>query len=426
MIVIQQLGAPRADTTTADENGHFRLTVQGNRNYQLSATDSLAEALGLQVKVTLHAVQDSTMRVVLTLPSQATTVRLICGRATSDPGAVAGRVISKYGDADPTGATVTVSWIATEVDAVARRVQSVSRVAITRPDRDGRFVVCGLPVPLRATLVMQVGQDSTAQDVTLSANAQLASVAFNLVPAAHTSAPSQRKIEPSVTTPLASASDKQRSVSVTVLSTSSQPIPRAQVTLDNAARFFTDSAGVVRLWPGSPGTHHLLVRKLGFAPLDVTSALSATGSGITVHLRSVIPELARVDVTAPQNRARSEFALRARTGIGDYFTEADIERLKPECLLDLLKRLPGVQVQKSVGCHGGVSVSRGAGTINGDQSANGCVHLVVDGGPASGYDTVPVDDILGVEFYDEVDAPIRFGNQCALIEVWTKEARSID
>ena len=218
---------------------------------------------------------------------------------------------------------------------------------------------------------------------------------------------------------------KSHAVPITVLTTSGQPVPRAQVTLDGDERFLTDSAGVVKLWPETAVTHRLLVRKLGFAPLEVTSALSAQGNGITLHLHPVIPELERVDVTAPGNRARTDFALRARTGIGDYFTEADIARLKPDCLLDLLKRLPGVEVEKGIGCHGGVSVSRGAGTINGDQAANGCVHLVVDGGPASGYDVVPVDDILGVEFYDETDALIRYGNQCALIEVWTKEARSI-
>jgi hypothetical protein len=50
----------------------------------------------------------------------------------------------------------------------------------------------------------------------------------------------------------------------------------------------------------------------------------------------------------------------------------------------------------------------------------------VDGGPVSGYDVVNVDDILGVEFYDETTAPIRYGDQCALIAVWTKEAQTIN
>jgi hypothetical protein len=425
-IVIQDLATQRADTTIADDNGHFHATVPGGRRYQLSAADSLSDLLGLQITATLLAQSDSTVHVALALPSSMSLARLMCGPAGSDSGAVAGRVTSHGNKTDLRDATVSITWVATEVNVVARRVASVSRIAIAHPDRDGHFAACGLPIPLQATLVVQIGTDSVTQDVSLTTNRALAPTSVNL-PFVHgyASGSPEQATDPASNSTIARSASESRPVTVTVLTTVGQPVPRAQVTLDDHARFLTDTTGVVKLWPGAASAHRLVVRKLGFAPLDVTSALTGGSAGLTLHLRAVIPELESVNVTAPGNRARSEFALRARTGIGDYFTEADIERLKPDCLLDLLKRLPGVQVEKGIGCHGGVSVFRGAGTINGDQAANGCVHLVVDGGPASGYDSVPVDDIIGVEFYDEVDAPIRYGNQCAVIEVWTKQAQSI-
>jgi len=425
IIIARDLDTQQVDTTSADENGHFTTRAVGGDRYELSATDSLATVLGLRVTATLRARPDSTTRVVLTLRSTTSLVRLVCGTSTPSTGAVIGRVMSHISSAQPSDATVSVKWIATQVNVVTRHIGSVSRVAIADVDREGRFVACGLPVPLSATLVARIGSDSTTQPVALTSAQQFFAAA--LVLPLTTTEPIDTTQGTAASTPtacLARSVARAQPVAVSVRTTSGVPIVRAQITLDDESRFLTDSAGVAKLSPAPSRTHRLLVRKLGFAPLDVTSSMNC--QYLAIHLQSVVPELQTIAVTGSSDRARTEFEQRARTGIGDYFTEGDIDRLKPECLLDLLKRLPGVQVEKSIGCHGGVSVSRGAGTINGDQAANGCVRLIVDGGPASGYDVVPVDDIMGVEFYDEVDAPIRYGNQCALIEVWTKEARSIN
>jgi hypothetical protein len=207
---------------------------------------------------------------------------------------------------------------------------------------------------------------------------------------------------------------------------SGQPVSGAEVVLDNGASYLTDTSGVARLLPGLPNTQHLLIRKLGFAPLDVTSNPSIDQQGRIVHLQSAVSVLQTVNVTAERDRMRTEFALRVRTGIGHYITEADIKRQKPGCFLDLLKKMPELRVKKSGGCSGSVSAFRGAGTILGDPAASGCVRLVVDGGSISGYDAVNTDDIVGVEVYDETAAPARYGTQCAVVAVWTKEAGTID
>ena len=423
-IVIQDLDTQHVDTISADEDGHFKARAIVGHRYELSATDSLATVLGLQITASLRAQSDSTPRVLLVLPSASSLARLVCGSPTSDSGTLAGRVTATDRGADLRNATVAVNWIATQVDVATHEVASISKVAIARVDRSGHFVACGLPVPLGATLVAQMGNDSTAQPVTLTST-QYFGVAVLVLPSTtvvgSAGTHGTTSADNSDFSPLPGQTDP---IAVTVLSTSGKPIAQAQVTLDGDSRSLTDSAGIVKLSPRGARTHYLLVRKLGFAPLDVASSMDRPG--FTIHLHPVVPELQTVAVTAARDRARAEFEQRARTGIGDYFTESDIQRLKPDCLLDLLKRLPGVQVEKGIGCHGGVSVSRGAGTINGSQSGNGCVHLIVDGGPVSGYDVVNVDDILGVEFYDETTAPIRYGNQCALIAVWTKEARTIN
>ena len=425
-IVIQDLITQHVDTISADEDGHFRTSAIGGHRYLLSATDSLAALFGLQITASLRARPDSTTRVVLVLPSATSLLRLVCGSTALD-GAVAGRVTSADHGADLRDVTVTVNWIATHVDVQARHMASVSQVAIAHADQGGHFVVCGLPVPLRATLVAQMGTDSTTQLVTLTGNQQFIVVAPILSSTrAEVAASTARTTESVNNLGQSQPPDQSAPFAVTVLTTSGEAIARAQVTLENGARFLTDTAGVAKLWPDRALRHHLLVRKLGFAPLAVTSSLNTDSRSLTVRLHAVVPVLQTIAVTGWRNRARAEFELRARTGIGDYFTEADIARLKPECLLDLLKRIPGIEVRKSIGCSGGVSTLRGEGTINGDPAANGCVNFVVDGGPSSGYDAVDVDDILGVEFYDETTAPIRYGNQCALVAVWTKQARTIN
>lgn len=423
-VVIRDLTTAHVDTVSADEDGHFRTLAVGAHRYQLSATDSLADVLGLRITANLIAASDSTTRVVLALPGAISLIHLVCGSAWSDAGAVAGRVTMPDRGADLRAATITVDWVATQIDVAEHRVTPVSQVATSVADQDGRFVVCGLPVPLRATLVARLGNDSTTQPVTLTGKQQFTAAALTL-PTRADVAGFGRAMQSVAGTNSPQPSVLSAPVVLTVLTTSGKPIEQAQVTLDNGARSLTDSAGVVRLWPGGARTHRLLVRKLGFAPLDVTTTLNAEHQLLTVHLHPTSTVLPTVAVTAERDRAHAEFELRARTGIGDYFTEADIERLKPECLLDLLRRLPGLRVNERSGCAGGVSALRGQGTIFGDAAANGCVRLMVDGGPSGGYDSIDVDDILGVEFYDETTAPVRYGTQCAVVAVWTKEARRI-
>jgi hypothetical protein len=428
-IVVEDRDTQHADTIRADEDGHFAISATAGHSYELSATDSIAAVLGLQITASLRAQADSTARVLLTLPSATSLARLVCGPPTLDSGTVAGRVTSTDRETDLRDATVAVNWVATEVDVATHQVASISKVAIAHADHDGHFVVCGLPVPLGATLVVQMGSDSTTQPLTLTSAQRFDATALvlpsnRLRASAGTKGATKSADNSDFSSDFSARTGQTDQIAVTVLTTSGKPIAQAEVTLDYSSLSMTDSAGSVKFLPHPSRTHHLLVRKLGFAPLDVTSSVDR--QGLTVHLHSVVPQLQTVSITAARDRARVEFEQRARTGIGDYFTESDIQRLKPECLLDLLKRLPGVQVEKRVGCHGGVSVSRGTATINGDQAGNGCVHLIVDGGPVSGYDAVNVDDILGVEFYDETTAPIRYGDQCALIAVWTKEARTIN
>lgn len=416
-IVIQDLTKPLVDTISADENGHFRANVPGGHRYQLAATDSLANVLGLEITATLRTRPDSTSRVVFVLPTATSIIRLLCGPASAGAGALVGRVTSANHRVDPRNVTIDVNWVATQIDAAARHMASVSQMASANADKDGHFVVCGLPVPLSATIVAHAGIDTTTQVLTLTGDQRLFAAALAL---------------PSALTGTEQATDRipqdgqLAPARVTVLTTTGKAIPSAEVMLDNSARFFTDSAGVARLWPGGVRTHRLLIRKLGFAPLNVTSRLAAGAQSVIVHLHEVSPVLETVVVTGQRDRARSDFALRARTGIGDYFTEADIAKLKPECLQDLLKRIPGLQVTEYPGCRGGVSALRGTGTIYGDPAANGCVRLIVDGGPSTGYDAVDVNDVLGVEYYDETTAPVRYGTQCAVVIVWTKETRTIN
>lgn len=421
-IVIQDLTEPHVDTISADENGHFHSSALSGHHYQLSATDSLAAVLGLEITATLRARSDSTSRVVFVLPSAASVTQLLCGSASEGAGAVVGRVTTANRRADLRDATVDVNWIATQIDTTTRRVGSVAQMASANADQYGHFAVCGLPVPLNATVVAHMGSDSTVRLFALT-DAQQLSAASLMLPSTVSSEAVASDLQ-SITQ--VAQDDHSASADVTVLTTAGKAIVSAEVLLDHTTRYFTDSVGIARLRLGTGGTHRLLVRKLGFAPLNVTSRLAAGTRDLTLHLREISPVLETVVVTGQRNRARSDFELRARTGIGDYFTEADIAKLKPECLQDLLKRIPGLQVTKYPGCRGGVSALRGAGTIYGDAAANGCVRLIVDGGPSAGYDAVDVNDILGVEYYDETTAPVRYGTQCAAVIVWTKEARTVN
>ena len=99
------------------------------------------------------------------------------------------------------------------------------------------------------------------------------------------------------------AGAQQRSLTGTVVSaTSGEPLPFSIVALlPGFAQRFTDQAGRFEFSGVAPGRYHLVVRQIGFYPVDTTIIFTAdTGLSVRLALRHLPVELAAVTVTAPQ------------------------------------------------------------------------------------------------------------------------------
>jgi carboxypeptidase family protein/TonB-dependent receptor-like protein/TonB-like protein len=140
-------------------------------------------------------------------------------------------------------------------------------------------------------------------------------------------------------------------------------------SLGTIAGVVTDSAGAALagaevhvgqdgVWSGANGRFHLAglragnaelrIRRLGFCPdtIAVTVPAGATAT-ITVPLARCAPTLAPVVVRASQRKyvgRLAGFNERRDRGIGRFITRADIERLHPAHISDVIRTLPGVSI----------------------------------------------------------------------------------
>lgn len=232
------------------------------------------------------------------------------------------------------------------------------------------------------------------------------------------------------------------------------PISGAQLHLipvdgdaDAARAAVTDSLGGFA-WSGLPGgEYHLVVRRLGFRPVDVGVHIE---EGIDRYAAIVLvrttPLLDTVSVTAasilpsPSGRstAMDAFYERQRKGVGHFITREDIENHSPSTLGSLLQRVSGIEVS-----------THGDGTLT-VQSSNcrasslrtqskfvddwGGVALYVDGSRVPDSDrrafsgTLTPDQIEAIEVYrSPTELPAEaVGNACSAVYIWTRSGAAPD
>lgn len=175
--------------------------------------------------------------------------------------------------------------------------------------------------------------------------------------------------------------------------------------------------------PGGAVT--LMVRRLGFEPLDISVNVA---DGATQSLNVVLTMLAQ-DLPGMTTRAQTfadvrlrDFYRHRQSGIGYFFDRQEIENKKVQRISDLLRRLPGTRM---------MSDRTGRATMRMNRSMGGrdCPPDVwVDGVRATGMqvDDVPLGDVEALELYrgpaglpPEMNS--RLGNPgCGALIIWTR------
>jgi hypothetical protein len=218
-----------------------------------------------------------------------------------------------------------------------------------------------------------------------------------------------------------------------------QPLPDVQVLVAGRPASSTDSSGFVRLGGLSASRVDLEIRLLGYQPLSLDVGVPAGDTLLlTIPLEPsplILPEV-RAEVEAgPRSRQLTEFYQRVRTGTGQYFTRAEIERRGPRDLSDLMRLVPGMRLLTTPA--GDKISTESKATAIGDlldpESRECAIEYFLDGSPIKPIHggvigaEVALDEIEGIEIYRRgttVPAAFhRMKNNCGVILIWKREGQ---
>jgi hypothetical protein len=209
----------------------------------------------------------------------------------------------------------------------------------------------------------------------------------------------------------------------TITDTAGIPLARAEIWLLSAAtiRTISSDSGTFALDGLPAGAVTFAVRRLGFESATFLALLKAGRTHqATFPLTPSVQPLAGVRVQDTTSAWLSLFEERRSMHRGTFLTRADFEKYNYRIASDILRQVPGVQVQPArVGTQ--VVMTRGAG-------ARRCLpQLYVHSTPYSGnFDDFAPDDIEALEIYvgiSEIPPDLNTMGRpiCAAIVIWTRE-----
>lgn len=379
-----------------DSLGRFRVDSVPPGSHNVELFHELLDTLG--VRVYTPPVQFSpgvTVEMGLGVPSARTIIRAKCQSSAGDAGAIFGVVLDAEREEPVASAEVRLSWVELSVDReTGIRYEPQRRSATT--DDGGRFRICYLPADLSADIAAARGRDST-----YAVHVGYAEGAFGLatlfVPASDSA---RREVAVQRALP-------QASVRGTVVDTAGRPVAGARVELAVSSNaVVTDSSGTFTL-NGVPGTQSLVVRRLGFQPVEVAVNLSRRAPReVSIRLAAFVPVLDAVLVQARRDAALERFGVtgRSRSGTGRIIMAEEIERHNVMRIEDILSRVPGLR--------------------RGVEMSDRCITYWVDGNHWQAHpdEFMVPNEIAAIETYSAALAPIEYQrlDGCAVVLIWTK------
>jgi hypothetical protein len=202
------------------------------------------------------------------------------------------------------------------------------------------------------------------------------------------------------------------------------PLSGAEIVLPKLGLLATtDSFGRFRVSGISPGTHSILVRRIGFAPFAGRIEFRGRDSlDVEFVMEPKVSELPEISVTTTLvQRKLVEFNERRRLGVGHFLDSVALANGPGSRLSEKLRHLPGLIVN----CRGTVCSllsTRGQVSFTGRCP----VRLGLDGVEVNGFNLNWLDpnEVAGIEWYaGPAQMPARFNSSrssCGFLMIWTK------
>ena len=228
--------------------------------------------------------------------------------------------------------------------------------------------------------------------------------------------------------PVLAAQTPTGSVAGTVIDADGRGIPEVEIIIvETKTSIRSDSVGKFLLASLNAGDRELRVRRLAYAPVEVTVHVEPKDTiDVTITLTVVAQTLNAVLVheDVAHVRIMRQFEERRKRGFGHFITRREIEDRHPLLLSDMMRRVPGTLLAPAAG---GRSVLRFSRALIGG-SRDCPPQYWVDGVMVYGFniDDIMPSDIEGIELYSGASViPPEFNNPrstvaCGLVVIWTR------
>src|SRR5215210_6836414 len=159
------------------------------------------------------------------------------------------------------------------------------------------------------------------------------------------------------------AAQPASTVSGTVTTANNTAIPQARVRLVGTTRAaVTHADGTFELDDVRPGPGTIQITMIGYSPKTVAIVMTP---GETLNLKLSLEPLQLETVTVSANPdsfgGMGGFQERKARGTGRYFTHEEIKLMQPRQVTDVLRRVPGMQIQFGGAAFGGGTQTARAG-----------------------------------------------------------------
>jgi hypothetical protein len=419
--------------TLTNEAGRFQLDSVPPGSYRVRVDHDLLDSLGIQMITEPFALADKESKELsLAIPSGETLVAVSCpaARRALGPSAIIGRLLNADTDQPVDSARVSLAWAELSLQSL-RRVPRV-RDAVT--GKDGVFRICGLSNQLEGGTLQASKRGVMTAEVRVNIEGQALVIQGLRIGDATTAVKTQsdsasKRAREAATGPTFSAITVQRgnaSITGKVLNANGNPVIGARVDIvGTPGATLTRESGEFSLSGLPSGTQSLVVRQLGYAPVEQAVELSTRAPArVVVVMTKPAQMLSPVLVTAEAEAGldRVGFNSRKKSSSGTFISADDVMKRAPTMLSDVFRSVPGLRLVPT-GNEYTIESSR--------NMMGGCVTYFVDGAPWDAMFPGDVDrlfppqEISGIEVYASGSTvPAQFSqagrSSCAAIVIWSK------
>jgi hypothetical protein len=415
---------------TTDANGRFEIDSIPPGQHSLTLIHPLLDTLGISITTRAVPFQaGQTLAVEMAIPSAQTVLERSCPAAwrARGPSALVGKVLDADNDTPLVGAKVTLVW--EELSLTTLRKEP--RVRTQPVGADGTYRICGLPGGVNGSVQAEFNGRKTAEVRVIMDEAnplgfQSLRIGTNVVAEAPVDTTPRAPGSPARVDSVPPRLRGPARLTGRVVNAAGTPVANARVDVQGTgAAALSREDGSFGFSDLPSGTQALVVRQLGFEPVEIPVELSArTPKQVTVRMSKPARILDPVAVVAERSKEGLDqvgFNRRQKTGFGYFMSTEDIEKRQATRMTDLFRTVPSLRVVPS----GMDYVVESGRDVQG-----GCVRYVVDGSPYQALfpgdidRLMPPHDVAAVEVYSGSSTPAEFqapGNSsCTTIVMWSR------